>query len=104
VYVATVSPSSGCTPGDRTFCYNHGYCNSAGNGCDCDDPFHYWPSDQCIVAHEGPQLEAGQCCMPGATDAYCSYTGTCNANGRWCDCISSIRALFHLAHRTRPQP
>jgi hypothetical protein len=75
-----------CIPRDRKYCNNRGYCSAAGDGCVCDDELHYWPSERCAAPHEGRELEPGWFCYPGFTDYYCSWIGTCAADGLSCSC------------------
>jgi hypothetical protein len=78
-----------CTPGDREFCHNNGYCSSQGEGCVCDDYLHYWPSEKCSKWHDGRELLKGQYCYPGKSDFYCSWLGVCNPAGSACECFDS---------------
>ena len=66
-----------------------------------------------ILSHRvvmNSELEEGQCCTPGGQDAYCSFTGVCEANGLWCNCFndhfwSSERcAYWHDDTDPDPQP
>jgi predicted alpha-1,2-mannosidase len=81
----TQSALVSCPPGNRASCSWMGACNSAGNECVCDDPTHWWASDNCSVWHSGPPLAPGQVCSPG-DQAYCSWMGTCDAAGSACIC------------------
>jgi len=93
----TSEPSPGvstvCDAGDRDYCHNRGRCSVAGNGCVCDDVYHYWSSDRCSTYHWGRELTAGHVCFPGAVDYYCNYNGVCAADGLACEC-------FDPAHRS----
>lgn len=82
-----------CTPNDRKFCSNAGYCNAQGNECICDDLLHYWPSENCNTKHNGPELEQGQICKPNTIDIYCNYLGKCNNDGTECICNDSLHRL-----------
>jgi hypothetical protein len=89
-------PSTGdgnCVPGDRASCNNRGHCDDLGVDCVCDDPLHFWESEKCAIEHFGPQLEAGQCCTPGATDYYCAWMGVCSGDGSACACYDSGHRL-----------
>lgn len=85
----TMMPTSewSCTPGDRDFCNNRGYCSSQGEGCVCDDFLHYWPSEKCSKWRDGRELSSGQYCYPSKSDYYCSWMGVCAADGKSCECF-----------------
>jgi nitrate reductase NapE component len=99
-YVATQKPTKAptavvCTPGNRRYCNNRGYCDSTGDGCVCDDELHYWPSEQCEWWHMGRELEEGQFCYPEKKDVYCRWMGTCTADGMACECLASWLSPAH---------
>ena len=75
-----------CVPGDRAICNHQGTCSAGGGGCECDDPLHYWPSEQCSTRHSGGELSPDDCCIPGERDYYCSYMGACDVSGDFCVC------------------
>jgi len=77
-----------CFPSSRSECNNNGYCHASGTTCVCDN-MHYWATEQCMVHHLGPELNHGECCLPGSVDYYCSWLGTCNSNGTACICHDS---------------
>ena len=71
----------------------------------------FFTSKLTITVYRYPsELEEGQCCKPGTVDAYCSWTGTCNFNGSWCECTSghfwaSERcAVYHDTPDPDPEP
>lgn len=76
-----------CVPFDGEYCSYNGYCLSTGDGCACWDESHYWPSQLCSTYQHGPELEsAGDCCVPGYVDFYCSWMGECAPDGLSCVC------------------
>eukprot|EP00602_Paraphysomonas_sp_CaronLab_P011110 CAMPEP_0185023348 /NCGR_PEP_ID=MMETSP1103-20130426/6027_1 /TAXON_ID=36769 /ORGANISM="Paraphysomonas bandaiensis, Strain Caron Lab Isolate" /LENGTH=898 /DNA_ID=CAMNT_0027555905 /DNA_START=817 /DNA_END=3513 /DNA_ORIENTATION=+ len=85
------SPTPGvCTPGNRAYCNNNGACAPGGDGCDCDDPLHYWASDKCSTWHRGRLLhDESDFCYPNTIDYYCSWLGRCSADGSTCECFDS---------------
>jgi hypothetical protein len=85
---------STCSPYERSYCSDRGYCNSEGSGCVCDDYLHYWPSEKCSTWHNGRELEAGLCCYPNTVDQYCSWMGVCNSEGNSCDCFDSEHRTY----------
>lgn len=88
--VSVPGPGDGtCSSGDRGYCFNQGFCNAAGNGCVCDDPLHFWSSDRCETSHLGGELATGECCVPGLSDYYCGWLGTCDSSGLNCICDDS---------------
>lgn len=103
--VTTASPTlaptfitTACNPGSRAYCHHRGTCSAAGDVCICDDKTHYWPSERCEVKHPGPELEEGQCCKPNMKDAYCSYLGTCDPTGSYCNCTEHFWAAERCEH------
>lgn len=86
--------SSTCTPRDRSYCSNRGYCDLDGSGCVCDDYLHYWPSEKCGIWHNGRELETGLCCYPNTVDQYCSWMGVCSSDGNSCECFDSEHRTY----------
>ena len=80
----TLPVTTVCEPGDRDYCHWVGACADDGLGCDCDDPEHYSPDDQCGSWHQAvvpPNLT----CLPG-DESYCNWAGECDPTGSECIC------------------
>ena len=88
-YGPSIMPTITCVFGERAACNHRGICvaDSAGDPvCACDDTNHYWTSERCSVYHEGGELLEGNCCVPNTKDYYCSWQGTCDSTGQFCEC------------------
>lgn len=80
----SLAATGGCTPGDRAACHWVGTCNPSGTACECDDPVHYDPADQC-GSWQQAVVPAGLTCLAGDL-SYCHWAGACAADGSGCEC------------------
>ena len=107
-YHSTKSPTPTVT--DPCGCHGQGKCADDGVSCECFN-YHYYPSEQCSIWHEGKELQDGWYCYPDQKDVYCSYMGTCSSDGSQCLCDDATHrssntrcAEWHPAPTLSPTP